>query len=113
MDCCSYGTGCFLLYNTGNDIVYSTHGLITTVGYQFGNDKPVYALEVCPSISWIWVQVLKIDWFIIKGSVAIAGACFNWLRDNLEILPDISKTGLFKTLGHDMYLNYFIFIVFL
>ena len=42
----SYGTGCFLLYNTGNDIIYSTHGLITTVAYQFGNDKPVYALEV-------------------------------------------------------------------
>lgn len=67
----TYGTGCFLLYNTGNDIVYSTHGLITTVGYQFGNDKPVYALE---------------------GSVAIAGACFNWLKDNLEILPDIQET---------------------
>lgn len=67
----TYGTGCFMLYNTGNDIVYSTHGLITTVGYQFGKEKPVYALE---------------------GSVAIAGACFNWLKDNLEILPDVAKT---------------------
>ena len=45
-----YGTGCFMLYNTGNDIVYSTHGLITTVGYQFGKEKPVYALEVCIQI---------------------------------------------------------------
>jgi glycerol kinase len=41
-----YGTGCFLLYNTGNDIVYSRNGLITTVAYKFGDEKPVYALEV-------------------------------------------------------------------
>jgi len=41
----TYGTGCFLLYNTGNDIVYSTHGLITTVGYQFKGEKPVYAFN--------------------------------------------------------------------
>ena len=41
-----YGTGCFLLYNTGEDIVYSKHGLLTTVAYQFGNEKPIYALEV-------------------------------------------------------------------
>jgi glycerol kinase len=34
------------LYNTGNDIVYSKNGLITTVAYKFGNEKPVYALEV-------------------------------------------------------------------
>lgn len=50
----TYGTGCFLLYNTGNESVLSTHGLLTTVAYKFGADaKPVYALE---------------------GSVAIAGA---------------------------------------
>ncbi len=53
----TYGTGCFLLYNTGSDIVYSKHGLLTTVGYKLGNEKAVYALE---------------------GSVAIAGACMNW-----------------------------------
>lgn len=50
----TYGTGCFLLYNTGDEYVLSTHGLLTTVAYQFGADaKPTYALE---------------------GSVAIAGA---------------------------------------
>lgn len=50
----TYGTGCFLLYNTGTDYVSSEHGLLTTVAYQFGPEsKPVYALE---------------------GSVAIAGA---------------------------------------
>jgi glycerol kinase len=67
----TYGTGCFLLYNTGNDIVYSTHGLITTVGYQFKGEKPVYALE---------------------GSVAIAGACFNWLKDNVQLIEDVQKS---------------------
>lgn len=62
----TYGTGCFLLYNTGNIKVDSAHGLLTTVAYQLGADKPpVYALE---------------------GSVAIAGAAFNWLRDNLSVL---------------------------
>lgn len=50
----TYGTGCFLLYNTGNANVNSAHGLITTVAFQLGKDaNPVYALE---------------------GSVAIAGA---------------------------------------
>ncbi|KAM7363569.1 glycerol kinase 1 [Cochliomyia hominivorax] len=66
----TYGTGCFLLYNTGTAIVTSSHGLLTTVGYQFGRDShPVYALE---------------------GSVAIAGVALTWLRDNL---------GLFESLG--------------
>ncbi|CAL7946799.1 unnamed protein product [Xylocopa violacea] len=65
----TYGTGCFLLYNTGTAIVDSSHGLLTTVAYQLGpQTPPVYALE---------------------GSVAIAGAVFHWLRDNLEILTDI------------------------
>lgn len=50
----TYGTGCFLLYNTGPEPVLSEHGLLTTVAYQFGADAaPIYALE---------------------GSVAIAGA---------------------------------------
>lgn len=67
----TYGTGCFLLYNTGTVRVESSHGLVTTVAYQFGpKQAPVYALE---------------------GSVAIAGAALNWLRDNLEILPSFGK----------------------
>ncbi|KMQ92510.1 glycerol kinase 3-like protein [Lasius niger] len=65
----TYGTGCFLLYNTGKAIVDSTHGLLTTVAYQLGAHAcPVYALE---------------------GSVAIAGAVIQWLKDNLEILTNI------------------------
>ncbi|KRT83796.1 hypothetical protein AMK59_3777 [Oryctes borbonicus] len=66
----TYGTGCFLLYNTGHVKVDSMHGLLTTVAYQLGSKTPpVYALE---------------------GSVAIAGAAFGWLRDNLNILPSYS-----------------------
>ncbi|CAG9764083.1 unnamed protein product [Ceutorhynchus assimilis] len=62
----TYGTGCFLLYNTGNVKVSSSHGLITTVAYQLGpKAQPVYALE---------------------GSVAIAGAALNWLKDNMNLL---------------------------
>ena len=58
----TYGTGCFLLLNTGKQPVLSRHGLLTTVAYRFGNAPAVYALE---------------------GSVAIAGALVQWLRDNL------------------------------
>ncbi|XP_063161277.1 glycerol kinase isoform X2 [Candoia aspera] len=61
----TYGTGCFLLCNTGQKPALSEHGLLTTVAYKLGRDKAVcYALE---------------------GSVAIAGAVVRWLRDNLGI----------------------------
>jgi glycerol kinase len=61
----TYGTGCFLLMNTARQLVESTHGLLTTVAYKFG-DRPVhYALE---------------------GSVAITGALVQWLRDNLGLI---------------------------
>ncbi|XP_029174733.1 glycerol kinase-like isoform X1 [Nylanderia fulva] len=65
----TYGTGCFLLYNTGRSIVDSSHGLLTTVAYQLGaHASPVYALE---------------------GSVAIAGAVIQWLKDNLGLLINV------------------------
>ncbi|XP_048268155.1 glycerol kinase isoform X2 [Bombus terrestris] len=68
----TYGTGCFLLYNTGTAIVDSSHGLLTTVAYQLGPQAtPVYALE---------------------GSVAIAGAVIQWLKDNLGILSDVKES---------------------
>ncbi|MCP4673860.1 MAG: glycerol kinase GlpK, partial [Desulfobacula sp.] len=66
----TYGTGCFLLLNTGNEIIRSRHGLLTTVGYQINNEKAVYCLE---------------------GSVAIAGALVQWMRDNLGIIKDASE----------------------
>lgn len=61
----TYGTGCFMLMNTGTKLVPSTHGLLTTVAYQFEGQPTHYALE---------------------GSVAIAGALVQWLRDNLGII---------------------------
>jgi glycerol kinase len=61
----TYGSGCFLLMNTGSERVVSQHGLVTTVAYQAGSEPPVYALE---------------------GSIAMAGSLISWLRDNLELI---------------------------
>ena len=65
----TYGTGCFMLMNTGTQVVPSTAGLITTVAYQLGDEPPHYALE---------------------GSIAIAGALVQWLRDNLGLIAKSS-----------------------
>jgi glycerol kinase len=65
----TYGTGCFLLMNTGERSVPSSCGLLTTVAYKFGQQPPCYALE---------------------GSVAITGALVQWLRDNLGIIQKSS-----------------------
>ncbi|MBU2811563.1 glycerol kinase GlpK [Acidithiobacillus thiooxidans] len=59
----TYGTGSFLLMNTGTEPVQSNAGLLTTLAYQFGDEKPRYALE---------------------GAIAITGALVQWLRDNLH-----------------------------
>lgn len=61
----TYGTGCFMLMNTGEKSMQSKAGLLTTLGYKIGNRKAVYALE---------------------GSIAIAGALVQWLRDNLGLI---------------------------
>lgn len=69
----TYGTGCFLLLNTGHTPVASEKGLLTTVGYQFGDQQPVYCLE---------------------GSVAVAGSLVQWFRDNLGLIgsaPEIEE----------------------
>jgi glycerol kinase len=71
----TYGTGCFMLMNTGTEIVPSKAGLLTTVAYQFENQPVTYALE---------------------GSVAITGALVQWLRDNLGI---IEKSSDIETLA--------------
>jgi glycerol kinase len=65
----TYGTGCFMLLNTGNEIIQSTHGLLTTLGYKFGDQPAIYALE---------------------GSIAITGALVQWLRDNLGLISKSS-----------------------
>ena len=69
----TYGTGCFLLLNTGENMVMSSHGLITTVAYQFSGHEPVFALE---------------------GSIAVSGALVQWLRDNLGLIktaPEVEQ----------------------
>ena len=67
----TYGTGCFILMNTGTKIVQSKNGLVTTVAFQLGKEGAVhYALE---------------------GSVTIAGALVQWLRDNLGIIRSSSE----------------------
>jgi glycerol kinase len=66
----TYGTGCFMLLNTGTDIIPSKSGLLTTLGYKIGTAPAVYCLE---------------------GSIAIAGALVQWLRDNLQLIPSSSE----------------------
>jgi glycerol kinase len=71
----TYGTGCFLLMNTGEKKVISKNGLLTTLAYQLGNEPAVYALE---------------------GSIAITGALVQWVRDNLGM---IQKSEEIETLA--------------
>ncbi len=59
----TYGTGCFMILNTGSKIVPSNSGLLTTLCYKFGDEPAVYALE---------------------GSIAVTGSLVQWLRDNLD-----------------------------
>ncbi len=69
----TYGTGCFMIYNTGEELIQSKSGLLTTVGYKLGDQPPVYALE---------------------GSIAITGALVQWLRDNLRLInsaPEVEQ----------------------
>ena len=74
----TYGTGCFLLLNTGESVVRSSSGLLTTVAYRIGNEAPRYALE---------------------GSVAITGALVQWVRDNLGL---IQKSADIETLAQSV-----------
>ncbi|RKW71175.1 glycerol kinase GlpK [Galactobacter caseinivorans] len=69
----TYGTGCFLIFNTGEEVVESKNGLLTTVGYKIGDEPTHYALE---------------------GSIAVAGSLIQWLRDNLGMIssaPEVEE----------------------
>lgn len=74
----TYGTGCFMLLNTGTNLVHSESGLLTTLAYQLGDSPPVYALE---------------------GSIAVTGALVQWLRDNLGL---IQQSGDVETLARSV-----------
>ncbi|MBM7502182.1 glycerol kinase [Brachybacterium muris] len=63
----TYGTGNFMLINTGEELVRSENGLLTTVCYKIGDNKPIYALE---------------------GSIAVTGSLVQWVRDNLGLIKD-------------------------
>jgi glycerol kinase len=76
----TYGTGNFLLLNTGEKIVRSGNGLLTTVCYQFGDAKPVYALE---------------------GSIAVTGSAIQWLRDQLGIISGAAQSESLARQVHD------------
>jgi glycerol kinase len=69
----TYGTGCFMLLNTGTEPIQSKNGLLTTLGYKIGDQPAVYALE---------------------GSIAITGALVQWLRDNLKMIEKSSDIEL-------------------
>src|SRR5207253_3514912 len=83
----TYGTGCFMLMNTGERAVQSKHGLLTTVGYKLGKENAVYALE---------------------GSVAVTGSLVQWLRDQMGI---IQSSGEIETLAKSVEDNGGIYIV--
>ncbi|KAJ2372236.1 Glycerol kinase, partial [Coemansia sp. RSA 2607] len=69
----TYGTGCFMLFNTGEKPIFSKNGLLTTVGYKLGpNAEPKYALE---------------------GSIAVAGSAIQWLRDKIGLIFSASEIG--------------------
>ncbi|MHA7278521.1 glycerol kinase GlpK [Arthrobacter sp. MDT2-2] len=76
----TYGTGNFMIVNTGEEIVHSKNGLLTTVCYRLGDAKPVYALE---------------------GSIAVTGSLVQWLRDNLGIIKSAPEVEQLATTVDD------------
>ena len=83
----TYGTGNFMLLNTGEQIVHSKAGLLTTVCYQFGDEKPVYALE---------------------GSIAVTGSAVQWLRDQMGIISGASEIEILASQVEDAGGMYFV-----
>lgn len=71
---CTYGTGCFLLMNTGTRLCYSENGLVSTVAFKKKGEDVVYALE---------------------GSIAVAGSLVQWLRDNLKMVKTAQELDAF------------------
>ncbi|MEN9711223.1 MAG: glycerol kinase, partial [Actinomycetota bacterium] len=83
----TYGTGNFLLMNTGTEIVHSRNGLLTTVAYKLGNEPAVYALE---------------------GSIAVTGSAIQWLRDQLGIIRDAAESETLAATVDDTADAYFV-----
>ncbi|MGL5862303.1 MAG: glycerol kinase GlpK, partial [Phycicoccus sp.] len=83
----TYGTGNFLLLNTGPDLIRSENGLLTTAAYQFGDAAPVYALE---------------------GSIAVTGSAVQWLRDQLGIISGAAEVETLARQVEDTGGSYFV-----
>ncbi|MDD4396165.1 MAG: FGGY-family carbohydrate kinase, partial [Sphaerochaetaceae bacterium] len=73
---CTYGTGCFLLENTGSQLCRSTSGLLSTVAFKAAGEAPVYVLE---------------------GSIAVAGSLVQWARDNLKMVSSPQELDQFAS----------------
>ena len=71
----TYGTGCFLLYNTGREAVFSKNGLLTTAAYKLGKSEPTF--------------------FALEGSVAVAGAVISWLKANVNLISSVEEFSKF------------------
>ncbi|TIC10574.1 hypothetical protein E3Q15_03012 [Wallemia mellicola] len=84
----TYGTGAFLLFNTGEEVKYSKNGLISTVAYKAGPDCPTH--------------------FALEGSVSVAGAAITWLRDNMALIDSASEIGELAAQVHDTGGVYFV-----
>ena len=82
----TYGTGCFALMNTGNKLVFSNNKLLTTIAYQI-NGEPIFALE---------------------GSIFVAGAVVQWLRDGLKMIQHASETKALAEAASDTEQVYFV-----
>jgi len=83
----TYGTGNFLIFNTGEEIVHSRNGLLTTVGYKLGDQPVHYALE---------------------GSIAVTGSLIQWLRDNLGLISSAAEVEELATSVEDNGGAYFV-----
>lgn len=83
----TYGTGTFMLMNTGDKIINSYSGLLTTVGYQIGDAKPVYALE---------------------GSIAVTGSLVQWMRDQMGLIKSAAEIETLASSVEDNGGTYFV-----
>jgi len=83
----TYGTGNFMLLNTGEELVRSQHGLLTTVAYQFAGQAPIYALE---------------------GSIAVTGSAVQWLRDQLHLISTAAESEVLARRVEDTAGMYFV-----
>lgn len=90
MSKCTYGTGAFYLLNTGDDLIHSTNGLLTTIAYREKGK----------------------DYYAIEGSCYIAGAAVQWLRDNIKIIGQSSDVESLAKKAHDDAMENIIFMPF-